>query len=150
MKTEKFHTFCSGLFLTALGIFFALYAYLNYNIGSLSAMGPGFFPFFSGSLLSVLGCIIAIQSAFIKSSVAINVKWKNLFWVSSSILVFSLCIDNLGLLLSTSVAVFLSTVPLTMKYQTRLFLTLLIVAITYLIFELGLGMTLPIWPNVGV
>lgn len=51
-----------GALLMILGIS-ASYAAVSYRIGSLSAMGPGYFPFALGILIALTGALIAISAA---------------------------------------------------------------------------------------
>src|SRR5690606_24480389 len=46
----------------------AIYAGTNYNIGSLSHMGPGFFPAALGGLLAITGLLIALSARSGQSS----------------------------------------------------------------------------------
>jgi len=47
--------FWAGLMFMAFGGFFCLYSVYNYNIGTASRMGPGYFPMLLGGFLFFLG-----------------------------------------------------------------------------------------------
>jgi hypothetical protein len=51
-----------GALLMIVGIA-ASYAAVSYRIGTLSAMGPGYFPFVLGILIAITGALIAISAA---------------------------------------------------------------------------------------
>jgi len=46
--------FGAGIMYMVFGLFFALNA-LNYKMGTAAKMGPGYFPFWLGALLTALG-----------------------------------------------------------------------------------------------
>lgn len=50
----------AGLFFFAVGVFFLIQG-LEYKIGTVSNMGPGFFPVAFSSLLIVLSVIVTIK-----------------------------------------------------------------------------------------
>ena len=52
-----------GLLLTATGLFAVIYAQ-TYTFGTLSRMGPGYFPVVLGAVLAVLGLLVAIPAWF--------------------------------------------------------------------------------------
>ena len=53
--------FWSGLIFIASGLFIAVYAYANYQMGSALRMGPGYFPVWLGTLTFILGSIVFIR-----------------------------------------------------------------------------------------
>ena len=54
----------SGSVLTAVGIFYCLYAYAEYPTGSIRQIGPGLFPVALGVILAGLGLLIFVTALF--------------------------------------------------------------------------------------
>jgi len=145
MSHKDTHDIVGGLALAVLGGAAAFTA-REYDFGDLQRMGAGFFPVVLGIVLSILGLLIAIP-AFMRCGEPIRAEWKNLLFVTASILAFALTLKLIGLVLATMLSVFIALVP---EKETRFQGSLLIAAgvalITYLIFSFGLGMVLPVWP----
>lgn len=146
MRHRDTQDLVGGLALTALGLFAAYYANEHYEIGNLRRMGPGFFPVSLGLTLAVLGILVALPAWFREGPV-IQASWKTLGFVTLSLVVFSLTLKTLGLIFATSLAVLLSSIPdRGIQWKNRLLLCVGVSVLTYLIFIMGLGMLLPVWP----
>ncbi|MBV4396123.1 tripartite tricarboxylate transporter TctB family protein, partial [Advenella alkanexedens] len=61
MHIKNQQDFWSGLMFIALGIGFALFA-TSYDMGTPARMGPGYFPFWLGVVLALLGGVVTIGS----------------------------------------------------------------------------------------
>ncbi len=134
-----------GLLMTAIGLFAALYA-RQYDFGTPARMGPGFFPQVLGWILAVLGVLIALPAWFRHGTPA-EVRGKNALFVIVSIIVFAITLKPLGLVLSTFVAAFVSTLAAEdITWRGRLIVSAGVAAVTAGIFVGGLGMILPLWP----
>ena len=134
-----------GLFLAALGIFFVIYAQ-RYDTGTLNRMGPAYFPIVLGAVMALLGVLIAVPAWF-RAGTAPEVNWKVLFIVIGSVVIFGATLQTLGLILSVIIAIVVSSVADNdMTWRARAILAVAVAPIIYLIFILGLGMTIPIWP----
>jgi hypothetical protein len=66
--------FGAGIMYMAFGLFFALNA-LNYKMGTAAKMGPGYFPFWLGAILTALGFYILIKSMSSKNTEESIGKW---------------------------------------------------------------------------
>jgi len=144
MKSKDTRDIIGGFSLVAMGLFAALYAQ-RYDLGELQEMGPGYFPTALGVLLMVLGLFIAIP-AFFREGTSINIEWKSLLWVLISISVFAIALTKAGLVVATVLSVLAAAVPSKSSWKSRLILAISLAVITYLVFLLGLGMVLPVWP----
>lgn len=145
MKQKDMQDVLGGLSLTALGVFAAVFAQ-RYEFGDLNRMGAGFFPVVLGILLAVLGLMIAVP-AFFRAGPAIQVRWKSFGLVMASIVAFALTLKILGLILATALAVILASMAdEDTRWKGRLMIAAGVALLTYLVFGLGLGMVLPIWP----
>jgi len=54
--------FWAGLMFIAFGLFAAIWAYANYQMGSAVRMGPAYFPTVLGGLLAVLGLLVLLEA----------------------------------------------------------------------------------------
>ena len=134
-----------GLFLTALGLFFVIYAQ-RYNMGTLNRMGPAYFPIALGAVLAVLGLLIAVP-AWSRAGVGPDVSWKTLFIVIGSVVLFGATLQTMGLVfacMTTLVVASLADNDIT--WRERAILVVAVPPIIYFIFIFGLGMTVPVWP----
>ena len=135
----------SGLFLTALGLFFVIYAQ-RYSMGTLNRMGPAYFPVALGAVLAVLGLLIAIP-AWSRAGVGPDVSWKTMFIVISSVVLFGATLQTMGMVFATmTTLVVASLADNDITWRERAILVVTVPPIIYLIFIFGLGMTVPVWP----
>jgi hypothetical protein len=94
----------------------------------------------------VLGVLVALPAWFRQGPV-IQPSWKTLGLVTLSLVVFSFTLKSLGLIAATSLAVLLSSMAdRGVHWKIRGLLCAGVSAVTYLIFIMGLGMLLPVWP----
>lgn len=146
MKKKDPNDIIGGLFLTGLGLFFAFYSIQNYKIGTLSQMGPGYFPMVLGFILSVLGLLVTL-SAFNRSGESPKVSWKSLFIIIGSIVLFGAALKDLGIILSTMITLLVASLAdEEITWKGRIMLIATVTPIIYIIFIFGLGMPLRIWP----
>lgn len=149
MLNKDLQDLIGGLAMLAIGAFAALYAWQNLEIGELARMGPGFFPLVLGSILAVLGLLIALPAFFRPGSGPLGIDFKALFFVTLALLLFAFLLRPLGVLLTSMVMVLVSTLPLPLSavgWKTRALTALGVAAVTWVVFILGLGMNLPTWP----
>ena len=62
MKIKSPKDFWSGLMFVAVGVFFAVWAIIYYQMGTAVRMGPAYFPTVLGGLMAVLGAIVLASS----------------------------------------------------------------------------------------
>ncbi|WP_233838201.1 tripartite tricarboxylate transporter TctB family protein [Paraburkholderia sp. ZP32-5] len=99
-----------GALLILLGLY-AVAAGRQYSVGTLSAMGPGFFPVVLGVLMALLGVIVAIQGArggqASRGSVA-AMQWRGWGCIVLSIVAFVVIARYGGFVPATFAIVFIS------------------------------------------
>ncbi|WP_445953851.1 tripartite tricarboxylate transporter TctB family protein [Tepidimonas sp.] len=138
--------FLGGLLMAFVGFAAAWYAYEHYELGTPNDMGPGFFPFGLGILLGVLGLLIALP-AMLRPGEQLRVMWGALARVVGAIVLFALLLKTAGLVLACMAAVILaSTADRSIGWRVRLLTAVVIAALSWLVFIVGLGMVLPVWP----
>jgi len=135
-----------GGILALLGLGVAAHASVQYDMGDLRRMGPGFFPIVLGVVLFGLGLIIGLPAWWRKTE-AKPLAWRETLAVAASLLFFGFALDRVGLLLTTAITVLLasSVAP----HKGILWRVVLSAAITLLaagVFILALQMPIPVWP----
>jgi hypothetical protein len=91
--------FWSGVMFLVVGSLFAGIAY-NYKLGTAARMGPGFFPFFLGLILAIIGVIVLVVSLKSKGPNVDKFHWIPIFWVLASICLFGVLLKLTGVLVA--------------------------------------------------
>lgn len=147
MSSRDIKDMAGGVCLICIGAFAAYYAQ-RYPIGDLRRMGPGFFPFSLGILLAILGAFVAIPAWF-RSGEDLRIEGKGFLWIMVSVMIFAFGLVKIGLVLSTFASVIAASMASTLAWRTTLILAASVALITYVVFSLGLGMAVPVWPRLG-
>src|SRR5258706_12074587 len=111
MKIGHPKDFWGGVLFAALGLMFLVIArgvpglafMPGYAMGTPARMGPGFFPFWLGTILFLLGVVIAVGGVRSRGGPGAQLEkwhWKPLFYVLGSIVAFGLLLKVIGMLLS--------------------------------------------------
>jgi hypothetical protein len=145
MSSRDIKDVVGGICLICIGVFAAYYAQ-RYPIGELRRMGPGFFPFSLGILLAILGAFVAIPAWF-RSGESLRIQGKGFLWIMVSVMIFAFGLAKIGVVLSTVAAVIAASMASTLTWRSTLILAAAVALITYVVFSLGLGMAVPVWPR---
>lgn len=142
--------FISGLLMIGAGVGVALYAYMNYSLGTLQRMGPGMFPFGSGLALAIFG-VLAIIPSFIRNSgeQAESIPVVAMLWILLSVIAFAATIPVAGLAPAVAATVVVSSLADRSFNIIRVaVLTVGVAVMTYLIFVVGLNLPIALyrWP----
>lgn len=136
----------AGLLMIAIGVFSAIYATIQYPIGTVQRMGPGMFPMAAGWLLAIIGLLIALP-AFFRSGGLPKVEGRPFFFVLLAAIVFGLTVERLGVVPAIFLLTGLSVLgDNKLGIVGTLVLASCISAGAVLIFLVGLG--IPIYPFV--
>lgn len=145
MKSKDSRDIIGGLALSAIGLYAVIQA-RDYEFGSLTHMGPGYFPVGLGLLLVVLGLAIAVP-AFFREGEPLKVEGRTVCLVLGSLVVFAAALKIVGLVAATVLAVVLSSLAdRQTRWKGRFFIAGGVALVTFLVFSVGLSMVLPIWP----
>ena len=68
MRIKSPKDFWAGLMFIGTGLFFAIWAYAYYQMGTAVRMGPAYFPFVLGGLLVFLGVLVLIEGFALEAS----------------------------------------------------------------------------------
>ncbi|WBU57477.1 tripartite tricarboxylate transporter TctB family protein [Paracoccus sediminicola] len=136
-----------GAVLAAIGLGVAAWAGARLDFGTLRAMGPGFFPTVLGVALAALGAAIAVP-AWSRGAEPAPIRLSDLAAVIAAILIFGLGMEWLGMVLACFIAVLVASIPAPRPgWLWRVVLAVSVTALTFVVFELGLQMGLPLWPD---
>ena len=131
-----------------LGLFFALFAQ-NYDLGTAQRMGPAFFPTVLGGLLALIGVIVLLKGLGHTEDDHQVEKFHfgPLAWVLGSVVVFGATLRWTGILVSMFLLVTISSMGShEMRWKEVVGLSVGMAVLTYLVFIVGLKMTIPVLP----
>ena len=149
MQIKSHKDFASGLMFVGVGAVFS-YIATTYNMGTAAKMGPGFFPFWLGILLAILGAIITMSSMSAKREHDEMAKWDwpSVLWVTGSVVIFGIVLAYLGLMLSILVLVFISAMAShEFHWKGTIVNGVILNVIAYIAFVWGLKLQFQVWPS---
>ncbi|MBD1552603.1 tripartite tricarboxylate transporter TctB family protein [Pseudomonas typographi] len=150
MNAPRQHVdFSVGLLYLLLGCGSAGVAY-GYGLGTPARMGAGFFPFWLGIGLGLLG-LGAILRAGSRQRPAQRLEpwaWKPLGWVLGALGLFALLLPTAGLVIASAVLVLVSSrASAQFNWAASLANAAAISLFSALVFVAGLGLPMPLWPT---
>lgn len=149
MKVKSQKDFWSGLMFIVTGIGFAWGA-TAYSFGSSARPGPGYFPFGLGILLAVLGAVVLFKALTIESEDGDPIgswAWRPLVVIVIAVAGFGLILPKLGMLISLPILVVVAAwAGDEFKLREALVNAAVLTVASYVIFIMGLKLTIPIWP----
>ncbi len=151
MKIQSEKDLWSGLMFIVVGAAFAIGAAVNYSFGSSARPGPAYFPFGLGVLLALLGLFILFESLTIKTEDGDKIgawAWKPLIWISASVAVFGWALPLLGMVIALPLLVIVSAkAGDEFHWGEAVMNAAILTAASWLIFVVGLKLTIPMWPS---
>ena len=148
MKIKSPKDFWAGLMFIGFGLFFAIVALMNYQMGSAVRMGPAYFPTVLGGMLAVLGAIVMFSSLVDTGEKVAKFHFRPLLFVMVSSLAFAYLLKPLGLVLASIALVFISAYGgHEFKWKEVAILSVVLVIFSVLVFVKGLTLPFPICPS---
>ena len=162
MKIGHQKNFWGGVLFIVIGGMFALIAkglklgdsvlLAGYAMGTPARMGPGFFPFYLGMLLVLLGVIIAFTGLKAHpgdSGKVDRFHWKPILYVLVSVVLFGILLKTIGMLLAGILLVIGASMG-SEEFQLKRTAILAICLVTFcaLVFVWGLKLPIPLCPDV--
>jgi hypothetical protein len=149
MQLRNKQDFWSGIMFVVLGIAFALGA-TQYSMGTAARMGPGYFPFWLGVLMALLGAYVAL-TAF--KANAEETEVGKFDW--GVILIIILAVGGVGVVfnfLGVYISIFLLVMVSSMashvfNWKVSALTGIFLVLFVWLAFVKGLGLIFPLWPS---
>lgn len=147
IKNKK--DFWAGIFFIAFGAGAAVVAQEN-ALGTLSRMGPGFFPTALGVILALLGCGLSLRALLLSGTgdgSLEKVHWGILLCILGSVAVFAVTLLEFGVLLSIALMIVLSSLASGRFRAGEVgVLTVFMCLLCWLIFIVGVGLQVPVLP----
>ncbi len=146
-KIANQRDFWAGVMFIALGALFAGIAY-TYKLGTAARMGPGFFPFWLGLILILLGIGVAVGGLRRPGEKVDKFHWKPILWVLGSIVMFGLLFKITGMIIAGFLLVLGSSFGGD-KFVLRdvIFLGIGLTTFCALVFVAGLKLPIPLCPG---
>lgn len=144
---------CGGALAVLGGIAVAVYA-SSLTLGTLRQMGPGYFPFALGVLLTLTGIVIAIRGYLASPSRTTCLKlvgqpraeWRAWLLIGLSLVAFIAIARHLGLAVATFAVVFISALAdRENSWRSALLVAGIMVAVSIIVFWWALQIQLPIF-----
>ena len=149
MQLKNKLDFWSGIMFVLLGIGFAIGA-TNYTMGTAARMGPGYFPFWLGICMALLGAYVSL-SAFLASAEETDnpvFDWKMVFVLIGAVVLCGITFNFLGVYLSLFLLVFISSMAAyDFNWKVAAIVGVAMMIFTYFTFVRGLGLIFPLWPS---
>ena len=147
MKIKSPRDFWAGLMFIGFGLFFALWAWKFYQMGSAVRMGPAYFPTVLGGLLVFLGLLVLIESFAMDGPPVPQFKFRPLFLISLACVLYGYLMKPLGLVGATAALVYVCAFGgHEFKWREVSVLFVLLIVFSVLVFVKGLTLPFPLWP----
>jgi hypothetical protein len=125
----------------------------DYPIGSASRMGTGYMPRLLLWILLGLGGIILISGLYeadraSRPEITGGPGWRPVVFVTLSLVVFGLALERLGLVLSILLLTGIGgAAARSLRPLETAIAALVLIILCWLIFIVGLSLTIPVWPT---
>lgn len=149
MQIRNRQDFWSGVMFIALGAGFALGA-TKYSMGTAARMGPGYFPFWLGICLALLGVVVAVGSLSQKAEILKMEKfdYKIAIIVIGAVALCGVFLNYLGVYISVFLLVVMSSFAShEFSWKIAIPTAIGLVLFVWLAFIKGLGLIFPLWPS---
>jgi len=133
----------------AVGLGFAWQA-TTYQMGTAARMGPGYFPFWLGVLMALLGAFITLGALSPKTeeTEVERFDWRVIFVIIGSVVLYGFLLPRLGVYISTFLLVVLSSLAShEFSWKVAIGNAIFLVLFSYVAFIKGLGLIFPLWPS---
>ena len=131
-----------------IGLFFTIGA-PNDPMVTAAKMGPGYFPFWLGILMTLLGLLVLIKSMGAKAAIESIPKfnWKIIAQITGAVVLYGLLLPKMGFLVAVVVLVFVSaSASKEFTWKGTTINAAFLVTFTYSVFVLGLKLQFPLLP----
>ncbi|CAG9175120.1 hypothetical protein LMG23992_02870 [Cupriavidus laharis] len=148
MRIRSQKDFASGLMFILVGFGFSWVA-RGYSMGTAAKMGPGYFPFWLGIVLALLGALVLWGSLSSKAEEDQLSRWdiKTLLWILGAVILFGLLLKPLGMVLSVLVLVLVSSMAShEFSWKGAILNSIILVLISLGAFVYGINLQMPVWP----
>ncbi|MCI5074127.1 tripartite tricarboxylate transporter TctB family protein [Oricola sp.] len=131
-----------GILILAFGLL-VLVTSFDYRMGTLRQMGPGYVPAILGATLTVLGVLVVVQAVREETRIGLP-NMRPFVMISASVLIFALLLERVGLVPTVVATVLVASQSQAGNRLLAAFLlSLVIAALSWLIFSYGLRLPMP-------
>jgi hypothetical protein len=149
LKIKSQREFWSGVVFILVGIGFAFGA-TNYSMGSSARPGAGYFPLMLSVLMAILGAVVLFKALTIEVDGGDPIgafAWRPLIVIVVAITFFGIAIERLGMFVSVPVLIFIASFAGDeFKWKGVLVSAFVLTVGSWLVFVVGLKLTIPILP----
>ncbi len=148
MQIRNQKDFGAGLMYMVIGLFFT-YMATQYSMGTPAKMGPGYFPFWLGLVMTALGLVILIKSLGAKAAIekVPPFNWRVIGLITGSVVLYGVLLPIMGFIVAVFVLVFLSaSASHEFHWKGTLINAIFLIVFTYLVFVVGLKLQFPLLP----
>jgi hypothetical protein len=123
----------------------------NYSMGTSARPGAGYFPLMLSVILVVLGAIVLFKSLTIESPNGDpigSIAWKPLIIIVAAIVVFGLCLDRLGMVITVPILIIISSFAGDeFRWRGVIISSVVLTFFSWAVFVLCLKLTIQMWPR---
>jgi uncharacterized membrane protein len=148
LKIRNQRDFGAGIMYMVIGLFFTIVA-TRYSMGTAAKMGPGYFPFWLGILMTLIGLLVLVKSMGAKAAIESIPKfnWKIITQITGSVVLYALLLPRMGFLVAIVVLVLVSaSASKEFTWKGSLINAAFLVSFTYSVFVVGLKLQFPLLP----
>ena len=149
MKIKSEKDFWSGLMFIVVGVAFAWGA-TSYSMGSSARPGPGYFPFGLGILMALLGAGVFFKSLTTDTADGDKIgkwAWKPLSMITATVAIFGWTLPHIGMVIALPILVVVAALAGDeFHWKDALINSVILTVGSWLIFIVGLKLTIPVWP----
>jgi hypothetical protein len=147
MKIKSPKNLWAGVMFIGFGLFFAIWAATNYQMGTAVRMGPAYFPIVLGGLLAFLGALSLAEGVVIEGPPVPAFSFRPLILISAACVAYGYLMKPLGLVGATAALVFISAYGgHEFKWKEVSILYVVLIIFSVLVFVKGLTLPFPICP----
>lgn len=147
MKHSDLRELASGAALILVGLFSALFAHDNYQMGSVLRMGPGFVPFWVGLVVAGIGMLVAVLSLLTEAAdhdLPVPFHPRPLVAIITAVLFFGLTVKSIGLLPTAMISTFIASfAERAFSPKRTAILAVALAALIWVVFIVLLKISLP-------
>jgi len=148
LKIRNQRDFGAGIMYMVIGLFFAIVA-TQYKMGTAAKMGPGYFPFYLGIIMFLLGLLVLVKSFSAKAAIEAIPKfnWRIIAQITGAVVLYGLLLPKMGFLVAVTVLVFVAAgASKEFTWKGTAINAAFLVTFTYSVFVVGLKLQFPLLP----
>ena len=147
MKIRNPSDFGAGLLITGISLAF-LVTGQSLPQGTLSEMGPGWFPRHVALLALLAGIALVVRSLARSGHPLPRFRIRPLLAFAAAVFAFAVCINRFGFVIAAPLTLLIASLAVTdTRMRVRLLIALMVSLIAAAIFIGALGLSIPLWPG---